>query len=85
MALSKSCQGCGMQHYGRGGFCSKDCHKEYRKRKRDEIAKKKCRLCCRPGTPEEWARYRRWRKWEEKELARVDSEHTVTQESSVCH
>jgi hypothetical protein len=82
--LIKFCVGCGKPHSKRGNFCETDCHKAYRIRKRDEKAEKQCRLCCRPGNPEEWARYRRWRKWEREQGALLVSEHTEVQES-VAH
>ena len=46
--------------------CSLVCSKErdkYWRRRRDE---KQCRYCQHPATPEEQARYRRWRAWEKK-------------------
>jgi hypothetical protein len=81
MALSKFCPGCGVQHQERGAFHSIDCHKDYRKRKRDELAKKKCRHCGRPWKAErveEWKEFREWKKMREKS---VDSEHSSVQES----
>jgi hypothetical protein len=80
--MTKFCPNCGTPHEERGLFCKeKGCHKDFRRKKRNERAEKHCRLCARPGSPEEWARFRRWRKAEQKELDRVLSGHSKPQES----
>jgi hypothetical protein len=71
MALSKFCVGCGAEHEKRGYFCTPECHKAFRARKRNERADKFCRLCGRPN-----------RRKREAELLR--SAHSTTQESVTC-
>lgn len=43
--MTKHCVYCGAVHEKRGYFCSPECHKAYRKARRDEKAQKVCRLC----------------------------------------
>jgi hypothetical protein len=81
MSLSKFCVGCGVQHEGRGQFHSKDCHKAYRKRKRDEAAAKKCRFCGRPWLTERVEEWKEFKEWKRMRQRLEDSAHTSVQES----
>lgn len=47
-------------------FCSTECHRTYRKERRSELAKRKCRLCGRGSR-------------KRKELEAVPTEHTELQ------
>ena len=44
--------------------CTKECATIRRNYLRSRVDQAKCRYCMQPATPEETARYRRWRKWE---------------------
>jgi hypothetical protein len=44
--------------------CSKECATKRRNYLRNRVDQVKCRYCQQPATPEETARFRRWRKWE---------------------
>jgi hypothetical protein len=68
--VTKFCAECGAKHEMRGFFCSTDCRREFRNRKRNERAGKYCRLCKR-RMPKQHA------------TTPVLSEHNATQES-VC-
>jgi tRNA(Ile)-lysidine synthase TilS/MesJ len=46
--------------------CSKDCSVKRKNYFRSRIDQKECRYCQRPSTPEERARYLRWRRAEKK-------------------
>jgi hypothetical protein len=43
--MEKFCANCGGHHEQRGFFCTTDCRRDFRNRKRNEKAGKKCRLC----------------------------------------
>jgi hypothetical protein len=68
VSLTKFCPGCGAEHEKRGYFCTPECHKAFRARKRNERADKFCRLCGRPNR-------------RKREADPLRSEHTVIQES----
>lgn len=43
--MQKFCANCGAHHENKGFFCSPECRREFRNKKRSERAGKKCRLC----------------------------------------
>ena len=57
--------------------CSPEHSKERTNMLRRQLDAKRCRYCMRPATPEEQARFRRWRAWEKKnpELAASYTAH----------
>lgn len=66
--MTKFCANCGKHHENRGFFCSTECRREFRNRKRSERAGQVCRLCGR-------------RIPKKREFGGVRSEHNVLQES----
>jgi hypothetical protein len=69
--MTKFCANCGGHHEQRGFFCSTDCRRDFRNRKRQERAGKLCRLCGR-------------RMPKPKELGAVPREHALPEESQSC-
>jgi hypothetical protein len=66
--------------------CSSECGKERRNMlRRYFVDSKFCRYCMKPATPEEQARFRRWRAWEKKNPpteAEVEASTITPQEAS---
>jgi hypothetical protein len=48
----------------KGVTCSEECARLFRNERRQMVNRhrSRCRLCNRPGTPEDWALFRAWRK-----------------------
>ncbi len=73
--MTKFCANCGSHHEQRGFFCTADCRKDFRNKKRSERAGMKCRLCGR-RIPRP--------KVQEPVLDGVPREHKALEESGPC-